>query len=102
MTPDEEAAIRSIAFSVSPDQRVWFPVADLRRLLATLDAVRASAKAVGSMTEEALTATGDHHILPSGYCLDCAGGCILPLAEANTEAIRRAAYAKPDPFGGAS
>ena len=67
----------------------------------TLDAERAkieTLRIVGRTVEQALTPTGDHHTLPDGYCLDCSGGCIVPLARENTEALRRAAYAKPDPF----
>ena len=48
--------------------------------------------------EAALTATGDHHQLPDGYCLDCGGGCILPAARENTEQLRQAAFAGPSPF----
>lgn len=76
-------------------------VAAVNALPALLDEID-RLRAVAGLAEEALAATGDHHTLPNGYCLDCQGGCIVPLARENTEAIRKAAFAKPDPFGGAS
>lgn len=39
-----------------------------------------------------------HPIGPDGYCPKCQGGCMLPLAEANAEAMRQAAFARPSPF----
>lgn len=101
LTPEEEAELRGWAVN----HRVrMVPITYVDRLLATLDAERAkieTLRIVGRTVEQALTPTGDHHTLPDGYCLDCSGGCIVPLARENTEALRRAAYAKPDPFGGA-
>lgn len=30
-------------------------------------------ESIGAMAERALTPTGDHHVIPGGYCLDCSG-----------------------------
>lgn len=95
LTPEEEARWRTYTLKPAAIDRIW----------ATLDAAREqieTLRMVGRMTEAALQPSGDHHTLPDGYCLDCQGGCIVPLARENTEAIRKAAYAKPDPFGDAS
>jgi hypothetical protein len=39
-----------------------------------------------------------HFPMKNGYCSRCGGQCIVPAAKANSEIIRQAAYAKPDPF----
>lgn len=70
-------------------------------LLAIIDALRAENEGLRSAVKSmdaALTPTGDHHTLPDGYCLDCQGGCMRGMAEANAETIRDAAYAGPSPF----
>jgi hypothetical protein len=100
ISPEDEAKFRESVRLLGDDGTLQWTNLVAARLLATLDAERERFRVVGTMTEGALTPTGDHHILPEGYCLDCQGGCMVPLAKANTEAIRQAAYAEPDPFSG--
>ena len=99
LTPDELERLRAEATAEedAPGQHgEWMRIT--LRLLATLDAERDAARTIGKQAEASLTPTGDHHALPDGYCLDCQGGCIGPLAAENTEAIKQAAYAGPSPF----
>jgi len=95
LTPQDEAIVRTAWATVGEGS--W-PVPGL---LATIDSLRAeneTLRAAARSLESALTGTGDHHMLPGGYCLDCQGGCMLGFAEDNAEAIRNAAYAGPSPF----
>lgn len=101
MVPASERTVQEVSYREdvvdidSPFAR-WLAAATPAAVLALLDE---RDRLWGDLSAALTTlAAAGHFPLPDGYCAACEGQCIVPAAQANTEAIKQAAYAGPSPF----
>lgn len=71
MTPRSEELLARLRERADRTGAGRADLVDVERALPEIE--KQATRPVRALLEAALTPTGDHHRLPSGYCLDCQG-----------------------------